>query len=151
MSQFLDASNPAHAESFFQRAGALASNRQYAAALDNLDIAVRLAPRNAGTWCNRGNALRELNRIAEALDSYKESIALNPNLAEAHANRAAALFDLKRYDEAASGFQAVVALNPRRTSRILLLRWRNPRNVWQIFALNYARRNTRSPCLIRRA
>jgi predicted O-linked N-acetylglucosamine transferase (SPINDLY family) len=112
MSQFLDASNPAHAESFFQRAGALASNRQYAAALDNLDIAVRLAPRNAGAWCNRGNALRELNRIAEALDSYKESIALNPNLAEAHANRAAALFDLKRYDEAASGFQAVVALNP---------------------------------------
>ncbi|MDX1981538.1 MAG: tetratricopeptide repeat protein [Bryobacteraceae bacterium] len=53
-------------------------------ALQTLENAVRLAPRNPTARHELGEALRESGRTAEAIAAFAEAIRLDPNFADAH-------------------------------------------------------------------
>jgi len=72
--------------------GVIASQRgDHAAALDQIDAAIRINGNDADAFNNRGIALKELKRPREALASFDRAIALRPAHPDAYTNRGNAL------------------------------------------------------------
>jgi tetratricopeptide (TPR) repeat protein len=90
----------------------LLQRKQFAAAEQQLALAVEINPDIAAAHNNRGNGLRNLGRFEEALASYDRAIALKPNYAEAYNNRGNALRGLKRFAEALASYDNAIALRP---------------------------------------
>jgi tetratricopeptide (TPR) repeat protein len=83
-----------------------------AAAVAQIDGALKRNPNDAAALNNRGNALLALRRFDQALASYDRALALQPAHADAQCNRGAALHALKRYDEALAACDRTIALQP---------------------------------------
>jgi tetratricopeptide (TPR) repeat protein len=83
-----------------------------AAAVEQINRALKRNPHDVGALNNRGNALLALRRFDEALASYDRALALRPAYADALCNRGAALHALKRYDEALVACDRTIALQP---------------------------------------
>jgi tetratricopeptide (TPR) repeat protein len=83
-----------------------------AAAVEQIDRALKRNPNDVVALNNRGNALHALQRFDEALASYDRALALVPDYADALCNRSAALHELKRYDEALAACDRIIALQP---------------------------------------
>jgi len=83
-----------------------------AAAVAQIDRALKRNPNDAAALNNRGNALLALRRFDQALASYDRALALQPAHADAQCNRGAALHALKRYDEALAASDRTIALQP---------------------------------------
>ena len=81
-----------------------------AAAVEQIDRALKGNPNDVVALNNRGNALHALQRFDEALVSYERALALRPDYTDALCNRGAALHELKRYDEALAASDRIVAL-----------------------------------------
>jgi protein O-GlcNAc transferase len=84
----------------------------HAAAVRQIDAALKLNPNVAPAHNNRGNALQGLGRPDEALESYDRAIALEPDYADAFNNRGNALQQLKRPDEAVASYDKALGLRP---------------------------------------
>jgi tetratricopeptide (TPR) repeat protein len=89
-----------------------AQRGDHAAALRQIDAALRINRYDADALNNRGIALKELKRLDEALASYDQALQLNPGHADAFINRGVALLGLKRLDEALLSFDRAIALKP---------------------------------------
>jgi tetratricopeptide (TPR) repeat protein len=83
-----------------------------AAAVEQIDRALKRNPDDVVALNNRGNALLALRRFDEALASYDRALARRPAYADALCNRGAALHALKRYDEALVACDRTIALQP---------------------------------------
>jgi len=83
----------------------------HAAAVSQIDAALRVQPNVSDAFNNRGNALRGLNRLDEALASFDRAIALDPGFAESFFNRGVALQELNRLDEALVSYDRAIVLN----------------------------------------
>ncbi len=83
-----------------------------AAAVEQIDRALKGNPDDVVALNNRGNALHALQRFDEALASYDRALALRPDYTDALCNRGAALHELKRYDEALAASDRIIALQP---------------------------------------
>jgi tetratricopeptide (TPR) repeat protein len=83
-----------------------------AAAVEQIDRALKRNPNDAAALNNRGNALLALRRLEEALASYDRALALQPTHADAQCNRGAALHALKRYEEALAACDRTIVLQP---------------------------------------
>ena len=83
-----------------------------AAAVEQIDRALKRNPDHAAALNDRGNALLTLRRCEQALASYDRALALQPGYADALCNRGAALHALKRYDEALAACDRTIALQP---------------------------------------
>jgi tetratricopeptide (TPR) repeat protein len=85
-----------------------------AAAVEQIDRALKGNPNDVVALNHRGNALHALQRYDEALASYDRALALRPDYTDALCNRGAALHELKRYDEALAASDRIVELQPDR-------------------------------------
>ncbi|HXJ02836.1 MAG TPA: tetratricopeptide repeat-containing glycosyltransferase family protein, partial [Micropepsaceae bacterium] len=83
----------------------------HAAAVSQIDAALRVQPNVSDAFNNRGNALRGLNRLDEALASFDRAIALDPGFAESFFNRGVVLQEMNRLDEALASYDRAIALN----------------------------------------
>jgi tetratricopeptide (TPR) repeat protein len=83
-----------------------------AAAVAQIDRALKRNPNDVAALNNRGNALLALRRFDKALASYDRALALRPAYADAQCNRGAALHALQRYDEALTACDRSIALQP---------------------------------------
>jgi tetratricopeptide (TPR) repeat protein len=83
-----------------------------AAAVEQIDRALKGKPNDVVALNNRGNALHALQRFDEALANYDRALALRPDYTDALCNRGAALHELKRYDEALAASDRIIALQP---------------------------------------
>jgi tetratricopeptide (TPR) repeat protein len=83
-----------------------------AAAVEQIDRALKRNPNDVAALNNRGNALLAMRRFDEALASYDRALALRPAYPDALCNRGAALHALKRYDEALAACDRTIALQP---------------------------------------
>src|SRR6266566_3782566 len=93
--------------------GLICSQRgDHAAALRQIDAALKINRNDADALNNRGIALKELKRPAEALASYDQALQLSPGHADAFINRGNALLELKRLDEALRSFDRAIVLKP---------------------------------------
>lgn len=72
---------------YYQRGAAHEANRDYAAAVADLDRAVRLVPGLAEAYLARGDAYYQIGDRGRAIDDYGRAIALKPDAAVAYNNR----------------------------------------------------------------
>jgi tetratricopeptide (TPR) repeat protein len=84
----------------------------YAAAIDEIDAALKINARIADAHFNRGNVLKKLQRPDEALESYDEAAALNPDDPLILNSRGTVLRELKQYADALADFDTVIGLKP---------------------------------------
>lgn len=71
---------------FFEQAKDLVKQKDFDAALDKLDAAIRQLPNNAAYHNLRGNACQTLLRLDEAEDAYQRVVELNANFPDAKEN-----------------------------------------------------------------
>jgi tetratricopeptide (TPR) repeat protein len=84
----------------------------HAAAVRQIDAALKVNPNLAEAHNSRGNALKKMKRLDEALADYDQAIALKPTYAKALYNRGGALHELNRLDDALLSYDKAIALNP---------------------------------------
>jgi len=85
---------------------------QHAAAVAQIDAALRLNPNSVSAHSNRGSALQALGHLEEALASYGRALALRPDHPEVLFNRGNVLQSLMRPGEALASFDQALALRP---------------------------------------
>ena len=83
-----------------------------AAALADLESAVRLAPDNPLHLTNRAQAYRKFDRISEALADLNRAIELDADLLSARFNRGALNFSQGDFDTALADFDRCIAVDP---------------------------------------
>ncbi|MBN1665298.1 MAG: tetratricopeptide repeat protein [Deltaproteobacteria bacterium] len=83
-----------------------------AEALEPLQKAAELLPRDAEAHNNLGNVLKDQGRFTEAEASYRQALELKQNFAEAHNNLGNVLHDLGRLTEAEASFRRALAIKP---------------------------------------
>jgi tetratricopeptide (TPR) repeat protein len=74
----------------------LADADDFPAAVQELELAVRFAPRSAGIWLDLGNAYRGLQEFAKAEEAYGRALQLDPALNDARFNLAVLYLDVPK-------------------------------------------------------
>jgi tetratricopeptide (TPR) repeat protein len=85
---------------------------RYTEALESLDRALEIDPKDAVVWFNRGLALDELKRYKEGLASYDRALEIDPTYAATWNNRGITLLELGRYQEALESFERASSVAP---------------------------------------
>jgi tetratricopeptide (TPR) repeat protein len=96
----------------FQRALAAYGESRFAEAVDALNSALRLSPRNVMIHQQLGVVLHKQDRPAAALASFRRAVEIQPDSIIQICNVGIALRDLGRFDEAAQQFEQACRLNP---------------------------------------
>ena len=91
---------------------AMRSRKDYAAALADMDEAVKLEPNYAGNFINRAFMKYHLDDYSGAMADYDYAITLNPQSIEAHFNRALLLAEVGDNDKALVDFSFVLKQDP---------------------------------------
>lgn len=81
-------------------------------ALDYLQRATKLLPKDAETHGNLGVILQEQGLLAEAEAAYRRSLAIKEECAEVYCNLGVVLQDQKRIEEAEGCFRRALAIKP---------------------------------------
>ena len=81
-------------------------------AVEALQTAADLMPRDAEAQTNLGNALRAQGKFDEAVEHHRRAVQLDPDYADAYNNLGSAMRDLQRPKEAVSAYRSAVALKP---------------------------------------
>ena len=89
-----------------------ALNFDYVGALELINQAIILEPKNGVSYSNKGNILKFLGRHDEAIACFDEAIKLLPNYSEAYNNKANTLQDIHCYEEALVWYDKAIALQP---------------------------------------
>ncbi|MCH7538079.1 MAG: tetratricopeptide repeat protein [Proteobacteria bacterium] len=84
------------------------------AAVQNVQRALKLNPRNATILMTAGRLNDALGRVDEAIDLYRQSIALDPVSPEGHNRLGGIFYNAHRLEEAADSFQMAQSLMPGR-------------------------------------
>ncbi len=103
------ARDPVYTEALCALGETLMQLRRSAEALDVLDRAARLDPRNPVLLHNLGTVLQDLGRYAEATDCFKRSLALRPDHPATLANLGAALNEAGAFEAAAAALERSLA------------------------------------------
>jgi tetratricopeptide (TPR) repeat protein len=93
----------------------LMSNKKYAAALMEYDLAIEISPRGPNSYVyysNRAAAYCYLTNYADATNDCKRSIELNPMYEKAYARLGLSLFFQAQYKEAIVAYERSIELNP---------------------------------------
>ena len=93
----------------------LMSNKKYAAALMEYDLAIEISPRGPNSYVyysNRAAAYCYLTNYANATNDCKRSIELNPTYEKAYARLGLSLFFQAQYKEAIAAYERSIELNP---------------------------------------
>lgn len=84
----------------------------FAAALADMDEAIRLNPRNPGFFINRAFLRYKLDDYFGAMSDYDYALELEPSNFVAHFNRAMLCAEVRDYDKALQDFNEVLQLRP---------------------------------------
>ncbi|MBD2104536.1 tetratricopeptide repeat protein [Leptolyngbya sp. FACHB-261] len=87
--------------------------KQWQAAIDRANAALKLDPKQAVAYNNRGSAYYFQGKMGPALQDLNRAIQLNPSYAAAYNIRAAALQSQKKSREALQSCQKAIELSPR--------------------------------------
>jgi len=88
------------------------AQKNWPAALELFERAIRLNPRYIDAIVNRANAMMELKRPAEALAGYAQAAAMQPPNAQLLGNIGNALSELERLEEALASHDRALSLAP---------------------------------------
>lgn len=85
---------PDYPEAHANYGAVLADTDDFAGAARELELAVKYAPRSAGTWLGLGNAFRGLQEFEKAEAAYRKALELDPAMNEARFNLALLYLDV---------------------------------------------------------
>jgi tetratricopeptide (TPR) repeat protein len=91
----------------------LTKAKEFDKAVEQFNVALRLAPNFALVYSDRGNALEKLNKLDEAITDYSRAIALAPGIFGFYNNRGGAFLRKKQFAQALSDFKRAIELNPK--------------------------------------
>ena len=91
---------------------AINSEDNYAAALDDIDHAIKLQPKSAGLYINRAFLRYKLDSYSGAMADYDYALTLEPYNMAALFNRGLLLLEVNANDLALEDFNRVLELNP---------------------------------------
>lgn len=97
---------------YAERALAYREKNQLDQAIRDYTEAIRLNPRNNGTYFSRGRVLEKTGKIDEAVRDYTESIRLNPNASSAYSDRGRIFLKRNELDAAIADFSEVIRCRP---------------------------------------
>lgn len=112
------ASEASLATAHMNRGTAYARKRRLKAAVEDLDAAAGIDPRNPLIYYNRGNIHLDLANIADAIADYSHAIELHPEFALAFFNRGLAYERIGNDQKAAADVRASLALDPSLEKRV---------------------------------
>lgn len=84
----------------------------YAAAIEEIDAALKINSGIADAHFNRGNVLKKLKRLDEALESYDRAAELRPDDPLILNSRGSVLRELNQFADALDDFDAAIGLKP---------------------------------------
>jgi len=87
-------------------------------AVERIEQALRLRPREPIYHSNLGLALHAAGRVEEALSHFRQAIKLSPSYSDAHNNLGVALREEGRLDEAIAAYRQALKLSPDDVSRL---------------------------------
>ncbi|MBM0742721.1 tetratricopeptide repeat protein [Phormidium sp. CLA17] len=87
--------------------------RQYAAAIQDFNQAIRFNEQDATAYLNRGFAHHQMGQLNEAVEDYDKALTFNNKFAEAYSNRSHVRFDQGRQDAALEDASRAIALQPK--------------------------------------
>jgi tetratricopeptide (TPR) repeat protein len=97
-------------ETRFRLGTALIKQGQTSEGIDNLEVAVRMAPDDAMSQYNLANGLQIAGRLEEAVPHYEAALAIDDELADVHNNLGVTLMALRKYPDAKRHFSRVLEL-----------------------------------------
>ncbi len=95
-----------------QKGKSLIEKKQYPAAIELFDRAIKANPDSEEAWWQKGYCLWQIDRQAEAIDCYQKVIHINATHERAWLSMGMLFFSLERYSEAISALQEAVELEP---------------------------------------
>ena len=87
----------------------------YAKAISDFSLAIRLDPNYAPAYNKRGIAYEKQRNFDKAISDYNEAIRLDPNLALAYYNRGNAYYDHGNLDKAIGDYDSAIRIDPNYT------------------------------------
>jgi len=84
----------------------------YDLAIQDLNEAIHLNPKDEKAYDGRGVAYKKKGDFDHAIRDFNEAIHLNPNFERAYNDRGAAYIDKEEYDRAIQDFNEAIRLNP---------------------------------------
>ena len=87
---------PDYSEAHANYGAILADADDFSGAAQELELAVKYAPRSAATWLDLGNAFRGLQAFEKAEAAYQKALQLDPSLNDARFNLAVLFLDVAR-------------------------------------------------------
>ncbi|WP_437194119.1 tetratricopeptide repeat protein [Planctomicrobium sp. SH527] len=98
------------------RGNLLTQERQFVAALRDLDAAAKLKARSSDVHNSRGITLRMLERYPDALEAYSTALEINPNRADSLCNRGFVKKNLGDHQGAFADYEAALKIAPTSSS-----------------------------------
>jgi predicted TPR repeat methyltransferase len=89
-----------------------AQRKNPSAAIELIDRAIKIQPKNEAFFSNRGNVLYQLKRFDDAIASYDRALAIKPDYALVLNNRGLVLGELKRFEDALESIDKALAIKP---------------------------------------
>ena len=100
------------AAAFIGRCAGRYDKREYDAAIEDCDEALKLDPSNAGAFIERGLAFYGKGQLDRAIQDYDQAISLDPKSVSAFHNRANAYYSKGQYDRAIQDYDQAIGLYP---------------------------------------
>lgn len=85
---------------------------RHVAALERLNVAIKIDPQNVAAYVNRGNVYSRTGEIHKAITDYNQALALDPSNPEALINRADAFVEINNYQRALQDLALLLAQRP---------------------------------------
>jgi tetratricopeptide (TPR) repeat protein len=80
--------------------------------IDQLQQAVKAAPKNAQAWIELGNELMDAQRFGEAVDSYEKGLALDPKNVNVLVDQGTCYRGIGKFDRAVEQYRKAIKINP---------------------------------------
>lgn len=103
------------ADDWLLKANELSDGQKYTnplKAVEYLNNALKLRPRNAEAYYNRGVAYDNLGQYKQAIKDYSQAIALKPDYTDAYSNRGTINNIIGKFQRAIEDFSEAIRLNP---------------------------------------
>lgn len=80
--------------------------------LDQMQQAVKMAPKNARAWINLGNTLMDMQRFGEAVDAYEKALALEPKNVPVLVDQGTCYRGIGKFDKAVEQYRKALKIDP---------------------------------------
>jgi cytochrome c-type biogenesis protein CcmH/NrfG len=81
--------------------------------IDQMELAAKLAPKNAQSWIDLGNTLMDAQRFGEAVGSYEKALALDPRNVAVLVDQGTCYRGIGKFDKAEEQYRKALKIDPK--------------------------------------